>query len=746
MTFRRRFPTFLRSLPGRVVVAVVAPLLVLGLAEFALRLADVGYPTSYFLPARIAGQARWIDNPDFARRFFPAGQLRQPPPTVVAPDKPPGTVRILVLGESAAMGDPQPAFGVSRYLEVLLRERYPSGRFEVVPVAMTAINSHALLAMAREARPLAADFWIVFAGNNEMLGPYGAGSALGRHAPPLPLVRVSLAVKSTRLGQVLERLGQRLHGDASGPTRWEGLRLFSEQYVPEGSAERARVYAAFEHNLRDLVRLGQRSGARVLLGSVPVNLRDCAPFGAATRPPEPEWDRLLEEGEARLNQGSADAALALFQQAERVHPDDAGLQFRLGQTELARSQPAAAWRRFARARDLDPVPLRADSRLNEITASIARETGAEWRDHLAALAASTADGIPGAEFFYEHVHLTPRGNEALARSFAESVAVHLPAEVTRGATTNWASAERCATRLALNPWNQRDALEMMVRRCSDPPFTRQLNHEVHLRWLNSEVARCRALETRQEAVAAQAAFTNAITGSPEDHHLRRSYAEFLDATGNLEGAIGEWRRLTELLPHHFRGWYQAGTDLVRANRPTEAVPFLERVIRLQPDWPEGYVALGQAFYQNHDPAGALARYDRALRLDPRLAPAHRHRADALASLGRRSEGLASLETAVKLNPGYIEARYLLGVEYAALERIADATVQFGEVTRLQPRNVRAHFNLGVALARQGRLPEAAAAFEATLRLDAAHAEAKRMLQKIRSLQEKREGVAPGIPK
>ena len=35
------------------------------------------------------------------------------------------TIRIFVLGESAAMGDPEPAFGMPEILRVLLESRYP---------------------------------------------------------------------------------------------------------------------------------------------------------------------------------------------------------------------------------------------------------------------------------------------------------------------------------------------------------------------------------------------------------------------------------------------------------------------------------------------------------------------------------------------------------------------------------------------------------------------------------------------
>ena len=129
-------------------LALLSPILVLGLVEGVLRIVGFGWPTTYFVPGPTTGT--WVENPAFGRRFFPAGLLRVPPPTRVNVRKEPGTTRILVIGESAAMGDPKPAFGVARYLEVLLRDRYPAGKFEVIPVAMTAVNSHGLLAMARE--------------------------------------------------------------------------------------------------------------------------------------------------------------------------------------------------------------------------------------------------------------------------------------------------------------------------------------------------------------------------------------------------------------------------------------------------------------------------------------------------------------------------------------------------------------------------------------------------------------------
>ena len=93
----------------RLAMAVLSPLLFLGLVESALRVGGYGHPTAFFV--KTEDGAGWVTNARFGRQFFPAGLAGQPWPAVLAARKPPGTVRIFVLGESAAMGTPDPSFG-----------------------------------------------------------------------------------------------------------------------------------------------------------------------------------------------------------------------------------------------------------------------------------------------------------------------------------------------------------------------------------------------------------------------------------------------------------------------------------------------------------------------------------------------------------------------------------------------------------------------------------------------------------
>src|SRR3974390_2119355 len=187
---------------------VLLPLLVVLGVELGLRLAGYGFPTSFFQPLRIGTNDCLVENEKFGLRFFPPELARSPSPVVMEAKKPLDVYRIFLLGESAALGDPRPAYGVARYLEMLLHERYPATRFEVICGAVTAINSHAVLPIARECARHEGDLWIVYMGNNEMIGPFGATTVFGTQSPPLAYVRFSLALQRTRLGQWLTSTGR----------------------------------------------------------------------------------------------------------------------------------------------------------------------------------------------------------------------------------------------------------------------------------------------------------------------------------------------------------------------------------------------------------------------------------------------------------------------------------------------------------------------------------------------------------
>src|SRR5262249_17446851 len=133
----------------RIALTLFLPLLLIGLGETVLRICGVGFPTDVTVPCTVGGRPASCYNLFFTAPFFPPGMITMPQMYAIPAENPPRTFRIFVLGESAAMGDPEPAYGFSRYLEVMLDERYPSMKFEVVNTGSVAINSHVVLPIAK---------------------------------------------------------------------------------------------------------------------------------------------------------------------------------------------------------------------------------------------------------------------------------------------------------------------------------------------------------------------------------------------------------------------------------------------------------------------------------------------------------------------------------------------------------------------------------------------------------------------
>ena len=156
---------------------------------------------------------------------LPAFACPTPEPCILSA-KPAGTVRIFVLGGSAAQGIPDPSFSFGRILEVMLRERYPDVKFEVVNAAMTAINSHVALEIARDCAAHQPDLFVVYMGNNEVVGPYGPGTVFQQWSPSRRLdsrqrlaeINARRAVARRRDGLVPSRNGS--------PTAWRGMEMF----------------------------------------------------------------------------------------------------------------------------------------------------------------------------------------------------------------------------------------------------------------------------------------------------------------------------------------------------------------------------------------------------------------------------------------------------------------------------------------------------------------------------------------
>lgn len=539
---------------ARIGLVLLTPVLVLGLLEAALTWQGFGEDASFFHVVDEGGRRLVRSNPTFTRRFLPAGMDRIPLPVEIPAAKGPGVVRVVVVGSSAALGDPEPAFGIARHIDVLLHARFPGTTFEVVNTGLTGVNSHVIREVAADLPDVSPDLVVLYTGNNEVVGPWGPGSAVTSWEPPPWVIRARTFVLGTRTGQLVSAIFARL-GGASGPRAWQGMRMFLDRQVAPDDPRLDDVRDRFRANLDALIASSVSAGAAVVVCSLPANLRDCAPFASAA--PHDASGR-YREGKALLDAGRADDA--------RAPLGDALEWDRL---------------RFRATVAVDAVTREAALAASSLGSPVA------FADIRAFLAADDPDSLPGRALLHDHVHLTFRGNYLAALGVVERATSLLSIRGLEPSGRVPGESE-VASALAYTSWDELGILEKMRERKAEPPFTNQVDHETDLALLDSAIARLRARPETDALPGWLAAYESAIAARPRDPYLLERQAALHVLYGNPLDAIAPLKRLVAAWPGYENAHVNLAVALARAGRLREAE---ERLREALGRFPNGTVTL-----------------------------------------------------------------------------------------------------------------------------------------------------------
>ncbi|HXV75804.1 MAG TPA: tetratricopeptide repeat protein [Candidatus Polarisedimenticolaceae bacterium] len=731
----------------RLVALVGLPLVVLAALELGLRAVAFGYDAAFVRTCTRNGVAEYCDNPDFSRSFFPRSLARPPLAFTFPADKAPTTLRVFLVGGSAAQGDPDPTFGPSRMLELMLAERYPLRRFEVVNAAVTAINSHVVRTIVRDLARFEPDLFIVFVGNNEVVGPYGAGTVF---APMLsrPLIRASIAARRTRLGQLVSGL---VDAGSAGSAEWRGMEMFLGQPMPADDPRMAEVYRNFEANLRAIVDTALDAGAGVVLTTVPTNLVDCAPFAsspsAALAPAERERaDRLVEQSDRVLATDGAAAALEPLLAAERIDGADAELQYRIGRLRIALGQSDAARPNFVAARDLDLLRFRADSTINRRIRDVAEAVAGPLvalADAESRFAAVSPHGLPGEELFLEHVHPTFAGNYLIALGWLEQIASVVPGLEPADSGKSLPDADELARRLAYSDFDRRRVWKSVESRVERPPFTGQLDHLARLQRVADRTGR----STPIDWPAVLDTYDTAIAARPGDPWLRFNLAGVLAEIGDHDRAAAELLVFLVAFPHDPAARERLCRAEIERGRFDSALAECQRVIERIPHHTPPYYATAFALASLGRLDEAVSVYRRLLALEPDAAPEilneigriemHRSRHDAAVAVYREALDAARGRLLPDVRFNYASALRASGDDAAADRAFAAAETDYRQAVELDPTAVAPLLALGRCLVQLGRYDAAIETFERAARLDPTRPEP--YLAIVRALE--RQGVA-----
>lgn len=392
------------------------------------------------------------------------------------------TVRIVLAGESAIKGFPQPApLAVHAFLKAMLRDAWPDREVEVINLGTTAVASYPVLDMVRQILPYDIDLLVIYTGNNQYYGAYGAASRhhAGRHTWHMAATR-----------EIFRWGFPQLLASALRPKSDEGNRRLMEVMMedsrldPDHPAREAAPRLLREH-VRTMIREARQRGVPAMVCSLAANERDLAPLGG--------WPSSLL-GSDRLSTVTTEvAALRKTLDAEPSpalqrldalrsrDPDCALIAYLRGRYLTLLGQTNDALRAFQEALDLDTMPWRAGSSLNRALRDAAQSEGALFCDVQAAFRARSPGGAIGWSLMDDHVHPSLEGQAELARAMVRTLREG-PAElrVDEEGFARLKSNDDYAQALGANPY-EAVGTAMTLASIFSTPFFRESNPEAFLR-------------------------------------------------------------------------------------------------------------------------------------------------------------------------------------------------------------------------------------------------------------------------
>ncbi len=567
-------------------LAVSIPVLTFGAVEGSLRAMHYKGDLSLFvrLPF-LEGQYAAVNDQFAARYFVNVRVLPTPPSDLFLFSKPARGFRIFALGESSAAGFPYLYNGTfSRVLQDALQDVMPGSTVEVVNLGVAAVTSYALYDEVDEILARQPDAVLIYAGHNEFYGALGAGSTQTVGAVPgfvrtyLRLQRLKTVLLTRELASGLaRRLGPRT-GSARDSTRSFMRRMVREEFIPFDSPTYRRGLEQFRDNLRAILTRFRSAG-------VPA--------------------------------------------ADRV--------FREAREALARGDRVAAREGFAYARDLDALRFRAPSEFNAIIRTLARETGARYVPVDEAFRASSRDGIPGSDLFWEHAHPNQTGYHLMGKVFFE--AIKQAGFLGRAAdTTRLRSWQAYYARMELTEFDRRFAWHEIRSLTTRWPFVERADPAGYPR------------NYRPLGAADSLAFQSVNRGLAWAW-AKLALAGHYRSQGQFQRALAEYRGLSREQPENASLLVYAADIHLRLNDPDQARGLLERAYALEPSGLTCY-ALGELELK-------AKHYDQAIRLLEQSQQLHPDNPPVLLDLSRAYMAVRDVRRArayadrlALVNPGF----------------------------------------------------------------------------------------------
>lgn len=560
--------------------------------------------------------------------------------------KEPGAFRIFCVGGSTTFGRPfddRTAF--SGWLRVLLPIVDSRRKWEVINAGGISYASYRVAKLMEELVQYEPDLFVIYSGHNEFLEKRTYQSAL--EMSDSWVGRLLGVLSRTRTGGLVAgavRSAPRSEGDAHPDSRGvppdDASVILDETVGPSDyhrdDAQRRRVVREYGSAIERMVRLARNRGAKVLLVVPASNLKDCEPFKgeheeALTHERRVEWNALYKKA---IGEGGQ-RGLEYLRKAEAVDGRLADLHYRKGHLLYDLGEYAESLAAFQRARDEDVCPLRGIGPIVASLRAVASRLAAPIVDFEQILSESSEHGVPGRQFFHDHVHPTISGHRLLAQSIVDAMGAQgwaTPSVGWRDPRIEEAIEE---VKKGIDVQDHARAIKNIAKVLGWAGKVREA-YAASLRsiemYAGDPEAHCLAgsgaADLGKEAEAVMH-FRKALAVRPTYVPAQKSLAMLLSVEGDQRSALALLKSVVESRPNDGWAHEKLGVIYGRLGDLDRAVGHLRRSLEINGASAPVLYNMGLAFERMNDVESALACYRKASALKPEWRPP----ADRLAQLG-----------------------------------------------------------------------------------------------------------------
>jgi len=389
--------------------------------------------------------------------------------------------------------------------------------------------------------------------------------------------------------------------------------MFTDNNVAFDDPRLETVYEHYENNLFDTVSRLQDKGIHVLLSSVPVNLRDSAPF-SSQHPPGLSDDALntlnrqRQYSAARFKDQRWQDAVTALNAAKAIDPNYADTHYRLGIAFEQLGQTNQSAGHFQQALDLDTLRFRADTQINERVRQVAErfnDTAFSFVDSEMAFKRASQPKPPGWNLLLEHVHYSFSGNYLLATGFAGAILDTLDASID-GALL---PAQEVARRIGYPNFTTIDAMGRLLDMVQTPPFTGQSNYAALVDFINGTgAALAQQVGSTQDVIQRR---QDLVAAGEADWQIHYELAELFRHEQDPKSALHHFRQVIQEYSHHGSSHLKIAELHQAFGRFKAAIPHLEQALNYTRDdqtlQAQTLGALASAHLKAGDPAKAKQR-------------------------------------------------------------------------------------------------------------------------------------------